>query len=276
MQLNILEIIKKRISEFVSYRVQTELEDHVNFVKKNHSYVGQKIISDIIEDPLIFNQIESARALAIGVATTYAADIDGDIAEFGTMTGYTAAHLAHAISECESSLVNVRAMYKSSPKNLDLFDSFEGLPVSETDIDINSPHVQAGVWTAGTCEGLSAAALMEMVSQNLDPERITIYPGWFKDTVGLLPNTKKYSLIHIDGDLYISAMDVLSRIFANGNVSPGCIIFFDDWNCNKASSSFGERRAWREIVEKFDVEFSDRSGYGIFGHSFFVHDYKRG
>src|SRR5271170_6180539 len=51
-------------------------------------------------DPLGAHQSASIRALANGVAALYGFDVEGDVAEFGTMSGATATGLARAIKIC--------------------------------------------------------------------------------------------------------------------------------------------------------------------------------
>jgi hypothetical protein len=80
-------------------------------------------------------------------------------------------------------------------------------------------------------------------------------------------------MVHLDCDLYQSAIEVLEYCFSNNMFSDGAIIFFDDWNCNRASPSYGERKAWAEVVDKFSVEFSDGGDYSWGGHKFIVHSY---
>lgn len=231
-------------------------------------------VDQVVRDCLEYHQIESAKALAAGVATTYTVDIKGDVAEFGSMTGYTARSIARSVALCEASLLHAMAIYGTPPKQFDVYDSFAGLPDTDTEVDRSSPHVVDGVWLPGACKGLTEEELRAVLAEELPGERVTTHAGWFKDTLPLVPASTRYCLVHIDGDLYSSAIDVLSNLFGRRLLSPGALVFFDDWNCNRASPDFGERRAWRESVDRFDVQFSDRGGYGLFGHSFFVHHYR--
>ena len=36
---------------------------------------------------------------------------------------------------------------------------------------------------------------------------------------------------------------------------------------------FGERRAWKEVVEKYKIQYSDQGPYGFASHRFIVHAY---
>jgi len=54
---------------------------------------------------------------------------------------------------------------------------------------------------------------------------------------------------------------VLVLIFCDGfpfrwiAIADSCHLFFEDWNCNYGSNALGERRAWRECVERYKTFF---------------------
>jgi|GEM_PF-518076 len=213
---------------------------------------------------------EIKKALGLGVMYVCGADVEGDIAEFGTKAGKTSKIIASALS-------NIAKLYpyidSAKSKKLHLFDSFQGLPESASTIDIESPHVRSGVWREGACKGGSKQQLLEFCKDYLTENRILIYDGCFKDTLAQIPSDTKFSMLHIDCDLYLSALEVLETCFSKGFVQEGTAIFFDDWNCNRGSPAWGERRAWSEIVEKFIVKFSDEGSYSWHGKKFIVHSY---
>jgi hypothetical protein len=225
-------------------------------------------------NPFAFHKAAAVSALSEGVAACYGFDVEGHIAEFGTMTGATARGLARAIASCDAHMAHAVAVYGQARRELHLFDSFEGLPATDNPVDAESPHVQDGVWAAGTCRGLTPAELRAEVQAFLPEDRVRIFPGWFADTVPALPAATRYALIHVDGDLYVSARDVLAGLFGRGLVQPGAYVFFDDWSCNRADPARGERRAWAECVERFGIEASDQGRYGIFARCFTVHGYR--
>lgn len=226
-------------------------------------------------DPFAFHTQAAINALSEGVAAVYGYDVDGVIAEFGTMSGRTATGLARAIASCDRHLAHAVSMYAHSPRKLYLFDSFVGLPPSPEDsVDGRSPHVRDRVWSAGTCQGVSIDELTRMIAEHLPRERIEIVPGWFADTVPALADDLRFALLHIDSDLYSSAMDIMGSLFSRGMIQKGAVIYFDDWNCNSADPAFGERRAWRECVETYGIDYSDDAGYGIFARRIVVHGYR--
>lgn len=113
-----------------------------------------------------------------------------------------------------------------------------------------------------------------MIEGILPPERIEINEGWFADTVKVLPSDTSFAMIHFDGDLYQSTMDALEPCFERGFISKGAVVFFDDWNCNQSDPLYGERRAWAELVERFNIIASHCGDYSIGGTKFIVHSYR--
>jgi O-methyltransferase len=221
-----------------------------------------------LEDMLFLPAKEVARALTLGVMYINTADVKGDVAEFGTMSGLTARVSA-------SAMVYDPERQPSCPlRCLRLFDSFEGLPDITSGVDRSSPHVISGDWAKGGCKLLSAGELHALMASILPPERIEINVGWFSETASALPPTTRFAMIHFDGDLYQSMIDALTPCFERGLVSRGAVLCFDDWNCNQADPAYGERRAWAELVDKFVIVASNCDGYGSIGTKFIVHSYR--
>jgi hypothetical protein len=210
--------------------------------------------------------LEVYRKLEGGIEYVCQNKVEGEIAEFGTMSGLSASVLARALAAERSR--------RDGDRVLHLFDSFEGLPPATAEPDRNAPLVQAGIWAAGTCRGVSPEDLRAMCARFLPESHIRIHHGWFSATLPAVPGGTRFALIHVDCDLYQSTLDVLGQVFSRGMVSEGAALFFDDWNCNRASRVLGERRAWAEAVERFGIEYSDSGEYGITGHKFLVHAYR--
>jgi len=208
---------------------------------------------------------QTLRALVESLWYVYGAGVEGDIVEFGTMSGLTASRMAKTMSVLE------RKMPKG--RRLHLFDSFEGLPEPAAEPDRTSVHVLSGDWRAGSCKVLSEDQLHQLCAKQYDPARLCIYPGWFSDTVPTIPSDTKLAMLHVDCDLYQSTMDALAPCFERGLISEGAVVHFDDWNCNRASQKHGERRAWREISERFNIIASDCGSYSWHGQKFIVHSY---
>jgi O-methyltransferase len=221
-----------------------------------------------IDDVLILPAKEIARTLTLSVMYINSADVKGDIAEFGTMGGFTARTLANAM------VFDPRYQPNQPLRKLRLFDSFEGLPEITSTIDLASQHVKSGTWSKGGCRILSANQLRTMVEAIIPPSRVQIHEGWFADTVKQLPDDTRFALIHFDGDLYSSTMDALVPCFERGFVSKGAAICFDDWNCNEADPDAGERKAWADLVSRFKIVASHCGDYSIQGTKFIIHSYR--
>lgn len=196
------------------------------------------------------------------------AQVEGDIVEFGTGQGITASIIAKSLVQYE------RKPYEEfGMKNFYLFDSFAGLPSISDPSDLDMIHVKSNIWSEGACKGLTKDELMLLLNNWLPSVRLKIFDGWFDKTIKNIEKRVIFSMVHIDCDLYKSAIDVLNYLFAHHHISKGAILLFDDWNCNAASNDHGVRKAWAEMSRKYDVKFSDCGPYGWGGWYFIVHNY---
>jgi O-methyltransferase len=209
---------------------------------------------------------EVATTLSLGVQYCYGTFIEGDIVEFGTASGFSARVIARAM---------VAAERNREGKRLHLFDSFVGLPEATSEVDKNSFEVREGIWNPGTCRLLSKDELFQSCARIIPADRIAMHEGWFSDTVARLPSDQRFAFIHFDGDLYQSTIDAIGGLLQRGAISKGAVICFDDWNCGQADPNFGERKAWRDLTDKYRIEFSDWRAYGTMGKAFFIHDYQK-
>jgi O-methyltransferase len=227
------------------------------------------------EDILILPAKEIAKTLTLCVQYINSSHVNGDIAEFGTMGGFSARTLAMAmVFDLQRQPLGRHASGENPFRKLRLFDSFEGLPEITSPIDQVSPHVLTGAWAKGGCKVLAAPELRALIGKVIPPHRFELYEGWFADTVKTLPPETRFAMIHFDGDLYQSTMDALEPLFAGGMISTGAILCFDDWNANRALPTVGERQAWKELVEKFDIEASSGGDYSVGGTRFIIHSYR--
>jgi hypothetical protein len=233
------------------------------------STLGFDDIAEIVRNEL--NQSEARfRALANGVEYAYGTAVPGDIVEFGTMTGRSATAIAVAMHHLNGQYSAVL----HGTKRAWFFDSFEGLPEARSDVDRHSPHVLSGAWARGTCNGLSESEFSALIATYLPTEHFRVVKGWYKETLARIPGDQRFALVHIDSDLYESAIDVLDALFYAGMVSNGATIFFDDWDCNGANPDLGERRAWREVCERYKIHYSDCGSYSFASHRVIVHGYE--
>lgn len=256
--INFLKVATRPYRELARNKfIRLSLLTKIN--KKTLKYCKKNIEEDLV------------KTLTKSVSYVFGMAVEGDIAEFGTMTGKTAVILATATNYNNSLYIDdIRGT-----KKIFYFDSFEGLPEARFDSDKNSHHVKTGIWRKGSCMGLTESRFKEVVSKFISPDSFKVYKGWFKDTLPTVSSTQKFSLIHIDGDLYESAIDVLNNLFSKGQVTEGAVVLFDDWNCNNANPNLGERKAFTEICNKYNVQFSDAGSYGVAAHRFIIHSYKK-
>lgn len=199
----------------------------------------------------------------------YGCGVEGDIAEFGTCS----ARSAVALASCASDLNKVYRERNRSrkPKHVHFFDSFEGLPEAKFEIDQNLAIVQSGTWGQGTCKDYSAKDFKKVIRKYLNPKDFDVHVGWFKDTVSKLEDGSLFALVHVDGDLYESAIDVLEGLFSRKMIAKGCLIAFDDWHATRYNE--GEQLAFKEICAKYDVEFSDEGEYAGICRKFIINNY---
>lgn len=210
-------------------------------------------------------------ALTEGVYYVFNNPVPGNVAEFGTCSGFSAYTIARAMTAYRK-MCGERLRKSGQPeKKLHLFDSFEGLPRAENETDLASPNVQTGVWGEGAYKGLTAEELAELCSGAYPAELIHVLAGWYTQTLAAMPAEMKYAMVHLDCDLYSSTLEVLDHLCSRDHLVDGCVIFFDDWNCNQSSPRFGQRKAWREMVEKHHLAYSDCGDYATLGHKFIVH-----
>lgn len=179
----------------------------------------------------------------------------GDVLEFGTLNGFTGRKLAEIMVELEH------------PGKLHLFDSFEGMPEA-TGIDLVSYEVRGGAWKPGTprLRVPDADVLIRDELSVILPNRLSVVKGWFADTMQYLPDHAP-SIVHIDCDMYESAVTVLKALADRMLVQQGMIIMFDDWNSGRASNQLGERAAFAQAFLGQEKWFS----YGWSGQAFICH-----
>jgi len=143
----------------------------------------------------------------------------GAILEFGVATGRTINHIA-----------------RLKPDHfIHGFDSFEGLPED---------------WTSRMPKGFFKREALPRVRNN-----VKLHVGWFDQT---LPQWKAQygnaplQLLHIDSDLYSSAVTILETL--KDNIVAGTVIIFDEY-INYPGWELDEFRAWQEFVNKYNVKY---------------------
>lgn len=174
---------------------------------------------------------------------------DTDYMEFGIFRGF-AFWYAQAVANDKN--VNNMRFYG--------FDSFQGLPKIKG-LDLGSDFSK-GDFKCG--RDLVEKRLNQF---GVDWKKTFLIEGFFSDSLN--DQTKKQyqlrncSICVVDCDLYEAARDTLN--FVGPLLSNKSFLIFDDWNCNKADSEKGERKAFAEFLENNPNIKSEP--YGQFGYN---------
>jgi hypothetical protein len=175
------------------------------------------------------------------VATVVRDDVPGDLIEAGVWRGGTAIFMR-----------GVLAALGDEARTLWVADSFEGLPVPDTDEHPKEARAVAGKTIAEDYDNFAAS--FDEVRANFEAygfldERTRFLKGWFADTLPTAP-IDQLSVVRLDGDLYQSTMDALVALYPK--VASGGFVIIDDYaedlwtDCRQAVDEF---RAEHGIVE---------------------------
>ena len=144
------------------------------------------------------------------------------------------------------------------------FDSFEGLPQTNQEID--------GYFETGTfCTPKNDFIKIIHKKTGIFLKNEQIIEGFYEKslTQELYRILPKIGVVHIDVDLYSSTVEVLN--FISPLLVKGSIILFDDWYCFPPGDLQGEKKAFSEFCEtNSEFKFEPWKAYSTFGQSFFV------
>ena len=182
------------------------------------------------------------------VSQAIAYDVEGDLVEVGCNEGQSAVLITKVISSFDS------------PKQLHVYDSFEGLP-------------SVGREDGSSYKEGDLATSEDVLKSNFRTHNVKlpiIHKGWFYDTLPAgLPESICFA--HLDGDLYKLIMVSLKYVYPR--LSKGAICLIDDYcdpNINPDGWNYlpGVKKACDEFLadkpEKFWYVYS-----GAFTHAFF-------
>lgn len=179
--------------------------------------------------PLYVGTVNLARSLAIVDLLRSTLNVPGHVAEFGCWRGSTTLLLAKCL----------RIFDPTSPKEVHVFDSFEGLKeFHAADADAAS---QFGAYR-GSRGDLEDCARLAGVSED-----IVIHQGRIEDTLPefrrLRPEAR-FSFVYCDTDLYSATKAIMSGLWKSLTI--GGLMVFDQWNMSEFP---GEGVAVNEFVE---------------------------
>lgn len=148
------------------------------------------------------------------------------------LVDHFAAHTAGCLVECgtwRGGMACAMMALAGAERDYHFFDSFEGLPdVTEQDghsafqyqRDTHSPNYH------DNCRADYNEFLNLIHQQDVPAERISVYKGWFDETVGGYSGGP-ISVLRLDGDWYKSTMTCLQTLFPL--VSFGGVVIIDDY-----------------------------------------------
>jgi len=166
--------------------------------------------------------VSADRRYVLETLARQARHLPGEFSECGVYRGGTAYLLASVIG--------------GGRQELHLFDTFAGMPPS-ADAD-----------PSGHREGDFGDTSLPMVREYLAPfPSVVFHPGFIPDTFAPLPADIRFSLVHVDVDLYQSVRDTLEFFYPR--IVPGGMMVFDDYGFEMY------RDAARRAVDEF---FGDR------------------
>jgi O-methyltransferase len=229
---------------------------------------------DLTKSCFIFYDAERARAIhqeayrrALEFVTL--GGVVGEVMEFGVLGGWS----ARIFCETMRDIFNLN--------NIRLFGSFEGLPGYDSEVDRLSYEIAGrNIWSNKMKfpdEFLRQFGqphyvhIKEKLSEVVRAERIFVHKGFYSETLKNPPEAKA-SLVHFDCDLYQSTVEVFNGLHKAKCFQDGTVLLFDDWNCNRASPNFGQRRALLEFLSwQSDFTATPWFTYGYNGAAYILH-----
>lgn len=184
-------------------QMPVSIDDLKSFLPGDHVFLAlwPEIAGMTILHPL--------QALNIVERLEFALAQPGDVIECGVFQGVTSILMAR--------LMDIR----QSDKKIHLFDSFQGLPEPDRQVDA-SPRFQKGSWAASRAEVEARLASCKVL------DRCIIHDGWFSDTLPRLPEDQRFCFAYIDADLYASTVDCLTHVWPR--LGQHCVAVFDDYH----------------------------------------------
>lgn len=220
-----------------------------NFLK--HSYRDISIRSD-------FQGLGHLAVTQVAAQFLHVNKMQGSYLEFGVFQGGTFSNFYHEFKR------------HNLPIKMFAFDGFQGLPDKGV-VDTSSGY---HVFPPGAFACSEDDFIKAMASRGVPREAYTIVPGMFHES--LTPDLytaldmPRAAIINIDVDLYESTVPVLDFVFPL--LQDGTLILFDEYFAWRGNPTLGERRAFREFLDKHpNIEVTEYAKFGAMGLAFIIH-----
>ncbi len=160
-------------------------------------------------------------ALVLNVRAVLEAGVPGDLAELGVYRGNTAAVLAHYA--------------RAAGRELLLFDTFAGFDRRDFDGVDRNRSMEFGDTS------------LEAVRGFVGTDRTRFFPGRFPESVPTALETARFSVVHLDCDLYAPIKAGMEFFFPR--LSPGGLMIVHDYS----------NPSWRGVKQAVDEVLADRA-----------------
>ncbi|OED37965.1 macrocin O-methyltransferase [Chromatiales bacterium (ex Bugula neritina AB1)] len=166
--------------------------------------------------------------------------IEGDLLEAGVWRG--------GATILMKGILNAHGV---SGKKVWVADSFEGLPVPDEvryPADTGDIHHQYDALAISEEEVKGNFEVYDLLDED-----VVFLKGWFEDTLHKAP-IRKLSVLRVDGDMYMSTINVLESLY--DKVSIGGYVIIDDYHavpgCKKATDDFRANRSITRPMMEID------------------------
>lgn len=208
--------------------------------------------------------LDRVDALQRAFEFVYKSETDGSYCEFGVYQGVSLLRAIRADDKWrkKTGRRHIKGFYG--------FDSFEGLPELEGQDELKGYEV----FQAGQFNNTSANGVWSYLQENgISTKDVELIPGFYSQTLcdsQILEKLEgvKFSVVHIDCDLYSSAASCLQ--FLNGRLVDGAVLLFDDWFCYRGRPDRGVRKAMTEWHDKYGSVVTDYFEYSWAGKAFII------
>lgn len=186
---------------------------------RNHPHI--EAMRKQVREHGVLTLVDDDRAWTLINAFQHTRSLEGEVWETGVYQGGSASLLKLLIEEA-------RAMTGKNSTILRLFDSFEGLPHSDHELDLHH---------AGDFNDTGLEQVMQTVGTE---DWIDFRKGWIPETFAGLEDAR-IRFAHIDVDLYQPILDSCEFIYPR--LAPGAVMVFDDYgfpSCPGARAAIDE------------------------------------